>query len=172
MVVFGSDHQEALVLQAPFIDPAWTIVEVLRRYPDTIVYAQRAAIANGVYSLGTEQRAPSFAARIAPDVAFFGFALTDADARGDGSNANPGWFFVFQQHPSAPKFGLGVGTPTDQGKPPTSWEKLSWPQLVAADGALANLHYIDLADPAPFTASLELPGGPAWHAVAAASGKK
>jgi iron-sulfur cluster repair protein YtfE (RIC family) len=36
VVVFVSDHQEALVLQAPFIDPAWTIVEVLRRYPSTL----------------------------------------------------------------------------------------------------------------------------------------
>jgi hypothetical protein len=59
--------------------------EALRRYPGTLVYAQRAAVSSGVLGLAADeqQRRPVFTARIAPDVALFGFALTEAEARGD-----------------------------------------------------------------------------------------
>jgi hypothetical protein len=66
--------------------------ELLRRYPDAIVYATRAG----------QQRNPIFTGRFAPDVRYFGF---DISVREIAS-----WSIVIQEHPSAPRFGVEVGT--------------------------------------------------------------
>ncbi len=65
--------------------------ELLRRYPDAIVYAMK----------GTEEKHPIFSGGFAPDVRFFGFDI-DAATIGD-------WNIVIQEHPSAPRFGIEVG---------------------------------------------------------------
>jgi hypothetical protein len=145
--------------------------EVLRRYPQTVVYAQRAAFANGVYSLGTDQLMPAFGGRLDPDLAFFGFALAKADARGSGTTADPGWFFVFQEQPHAPRFGLDVGAPEQTGATPASWDDLAWSHLVATGHSPDELGYIDLGASLPVTAALEVPDGPAWHLTAAGAGQ-
>jgi hypothetical protein len=145
--------------------------EVLRRYPNTIVYAQVAQLSGGVYSLGAEQRLPVFGGRLAPDVAFFGFELAKATARGNGTTADPGWFFVFQEQPHEPRFGLDIGTPQDTGATPTSWDQLAWPHLVAVGHSPDELEYIDLAAELPHTATLEVAGGFGWHLTAAGAGR-
>jgi hypothetical protein len=66
--------------------------ELLLRYPDAIVYATRAG----------EERHPIFTGRFAPDVRYFGFEI-GVDDIGD-------WSIVIQEHPSAPRFGVEVGT--------------------------------------------------------------
>jgi hypothetical protein len=66
--------------------------ELLCRYPDAIVYATK---------LG-EERHPIFTGGISPDVRYFGFDI-DVDDIG-------GWSIVIQEHPSAPRFGVEVGT--------------------------------------------------------------
>lgn len=144
--------------------------EVLRRYPNTIVYAQRAQF-SGVYSLGTEQRMPVFGGRLEPDVAFYGFELVKADARGSGTMADPGWFFVFQEQPHEPRFGLDIGTADDTGATPPSWDQLAWPHLVAAGHSPDELGYIDLGAELPHTAALEEVGGFGWHLNAAGTGR-
>jgi hypothetical protein len=68
--------------------------ELLRRYPDAIIYATK----------GTEERHPIFSGGFAPDVRFFGFDIDAADI-GD-------WNIVIQEHPSAPRFGVEVDTDT------------------------------------------------------------
>ncbi len=68
--------------------------ELLRRYPDAIVYASRTG----------EEKHPIFTGGFAPDVRFFGFDIDAADI-GD-------WNIVIQEHPSAPRFGIEVGTDT------------------------------------------------------------
>jgi hypothetical protein len=147
--------------------------EVLRRYPDTIVYAQHAQITDGTYGIGTEQLAPAFGGRLGPDVAFFGFALDKVAARGTGTTADPGWFFVFQEQPHMPRFGLDLGAPdgSDVGRTPASWDDLSWPQLVAAGHPPSEIGYIDLGSSMPNTTALEVDGGPAWHLTAGGAGK-
>ena len=159
----------------PTVDGKYVVLvvrsEVLRRYPQTVVYAQRAAFANGVYTLDTQQQVPTFAGRLDPDVAFYGFALAKADARGDGTTANPGWFFVFQEQPHAPRFGLHVGTADQTGTTPGTWDALAWPHLVATGHSPDEIGYIDLSTSLPMTAALELPDGRAWHLVASAPGK-
>jgi hypothetical protein len=66
--------------------------ELLRRYPDAIVYAKK----------GTEERHPIFTGGFAPDIRYFGFDI-DVDEISD-------WSIVIQEHPSAPRFGVEVGT--------------------------------------------------------------
>jgi len=66
--------------------------ELLRRYPDAIVYATRAG----------EERHPIFTGGFALDVRYFGFDI--------GVNDIATWSIVIQEHPSAPRFGVEVGT--------------------------------------------------------------
>jgi hypothetical protein len=140
--------------------------ELLRRYPSTLVYAQRAQGPLGARTLADEQRAPVFSGRLAPDVAFFGFDLSTEQARGNAND--PGWFFVFQEQPSEPRFGLDVSAPPGA---PTSWNELAWTHLAASQTALAQIAYVDLGAPLPQTDALEHAGGPAWHLTAASPGK-
>ena len=51
---------------------------------------------------------PAFRASLPPDVLLFGFAL-DADEV-VGSDTDPGWFVVIQEHAGEPRFGLDAGT--------------------------------------------------------------
>jgi hypothetical protein len=138
--------------------------EVFRRYPNTQVYAVKAkAAGGGTHDLTDTELLPSFGGRLAPDVAFFGFALTASDARGDETAGSPnqGWFFVLQEHPSEPRFGLDV--PDGVGGQPTRWSDLSWGNLAASDAELTAIRYIDLAAPLPDTSQVNPTGGAHWH---------
>jgi len=133
--------------------------EVLRRYPGTLVYAQRAegTIGHRILATPIEQRRPVFAGRLRPDVAFFGFELTVEQAR--GGTTDPGWFFVFEEQPGEPRFGLDVSA---EGAP-ASWDQLAWTHLVGSAEELATLGYIDLAATLPNTTTIQQPGGAGWH---------
>jgi hypothetical protein len=87
--------------------------ELLRRYPNAIVYAVNATIAAGQTKpkLGTQETHPIFRGALDADVAFFGFPFPLAFARGTGTPTSPGVFFVIQEHPTEPRFGLPAGTP-------------------------------------------------------------
>ena len=77
--------------------------DVIKRYPNVIVYAAKAVLSQGVVTIDNNQEMyPSFQAILTGDVAYYGFELTKEQARGSGSD--PGWFFVLQEHPSEPKF--------------------------------------------------------------------
>jgi hypothetical protein len=88
--------------------------ELLRRYPNAIIRAIKAVIPGGQTkpAPGTEELAPLFYASIKPDLSFFGFKLTKEDALGLGTAASPGWFFVIQEHPTEPRFGVAAGSTT------------------------------------------------------------
>jgi hypothetical protein len=68
--------------------------ELLRRYPDAVIYATRQG----------EQRDPIFTGGFAPDVRYIGFAI--------GVDEIAEWSIVILEHPSAPRFGIEVGTDT------------------------------------------------------------
>jgi hypothetical protein len=68
--------------------------ELLRRYPDAVIYATKAG----------QQSDPVFTGGFAPDVRYVGFDIGVAEI-GD-------WSIVIQEHPSAPRFGIEVGTDT------------------------------------------------------------
>jgi hypothetical protein len=86
---------------------------LLRRYPNAIIYAARAVMNNGSRAPGTkpeDEVHPAFRGIFPPDVSFFGFDLApDAVTGTDGS---AGFYIVIQEHPTEPRFGLDVGTPT------------------------------------------------------------
>jgi hypothetical protein len=145
--------------------------ELLRRYPNSTVYAVRAKPGAQGRELDTEERHPVFSGRLRPDVAFFGFELSVEEARGVAEPDGPqGWFFVIQEQPSEPRFGLDVdGT---AGQPVASWDALSWKSLVPSDAALADLGHIDLTAALPDTAAAEAaPPHAVWHAAAGAGGR-
>jgi hypothetical protein len=139
--------------------------ELLRRYPNTIVYAVKTVRAQGKRDLGTEERHPLFRGKLEPDVTFFGFDLTVDEVRGvdDPQSANQGWYFVLQEQPSEPRFGLDVPTGAAGGVAVT-WSDLSWSHLAATDDDLTAVTYIDLNAELPDTRQVTQTGGAAWHA--------
>jgi hypothetical protein len=123
--------------------------ELLKRYPNAVVYAHRADWARTaagaidrtrprrLVDLPTgdprrsDVRTPLYRARVEPDVHFLGFNLTEEVARGDtGPDAqDPGWFFVLKERPGEPRFGLDV----DSDLPDTGlrlWTDLAWEHVL------------------------------------------
>jgi hypothetical protein len=120
--------------------------ELLRKYP-AVIYAQKAhlyhdeaghAVPSHPPVLGEvatdadvrrEIKFPIFKGEVEPDIHFFGFDLTDAEARGDEdphSEADDwGYYFVIQQLPSEPRFGMDITYRADHPGPIT-WDDLAW----------------------------------------------
>jgi hypothetical protein len=140
-------------------DPLVLLVrgELIRRYPNVVVYAVPAVVSNGVRAPGLAETDPIFFGLIEPDIALFGFDLDPAVARGD-----PGWFFVLQEHPSEPRFGLEVAGDAF-GTQPTSWQALGWDHLAASAADLAALNYIDLTAALPRSPATPDPANVGWQ---------
>jgi hypothetical protein len=141
--------------------------ELLRRYPNTLVYAVKAKIEGGRRALGPEERYPVFEGRLDPDIAFFGFDFLPSEVRGDPDpTKDQGWFFILQDQPTEPLFGLDA----DDGRyaaQPTSWSDLNWAHLAADSAALEGLGYINLDADLPDTSLIAPAAGDpplAWHA--------
>jgi hypothetical protein len=143
-------------------DPLVLLVrgELIRRYPNVVVYAVPAVAGPAGRQPGTAETQPVFFGRVDPDIALFGFDLGADAARGD-----PGWFFVLQEHPSEPRFGLA---PPDEnpvfGSQPASWEALGWEHLAASAADLDALRFIDLNAALPQDPPSLGPAGAVWHA--------
>jgi hypothetical protein len=116
------------------------------RYPRAIVYAAEAVWSGDGKrrELGTEERYPIFRATRAPDITMLGFPLTEQQVRGaeTRSGGHPGWFFVLQQQPTEPRFGLDVAT--TYGGSPQHWSDLSWGHLAANENPLKQLAYVPI----------------------------
>jgi hypothetical protein len=123
--------------------------ELLKKYPNTVIYAQKAHIyrdRNGspdsshepiIHEIKTEEereseiKFPLFHAEIEPDVRFFGFDLTAAAAKGmenpKNEKDNWGWYFLIQQSPGEPRFGMDIEfDPDDDATTPITWDDLGW----------------------------------------------
>jgi len=119
--------------------------ELLRRYPNTVIYAVRAVENDGVRDLSTnpdDERHPVFRGTLQPDVTFVGFDLTS-----DEVTADPGWFFVLQQQPTEPRFGLDEA-PYLEGKtevpPLVTWNDLNWAHLAPDETTLQQLGFVSV----------------------------
>lgn len=133
-------------------DPLILLVrgQLFRRYPNALIYAAKAERDTaGRIKPGATERFPLFRGIAPPDMTFFGFQLTEAEARGSTQpGGDPGWFFVIQQQPGEPEFGLDVdpgGDPT----PVTQWNQLTWRHLVSSQQELAALTYVKLKQGTP-----------------------
>jgi hypothetical protein len=115
--------------------------ELFRRYPNAVIYAAKATGTVTNPKLTTQERYPLFRGSAPPDVAFFGFDLTEAAAR--GTDPDPGWFFVIQQQPGEPDFGLDL--PKDVNPQParvTNWNQLTWRHLVQSAAELRAITHV------------------------------
>ena len=120
--------------------------ELLRRIPNVTVFAAPATAATAPRTVDLTKRLdPFFFGTFEPGTAYFGFELDAATARGDGGAA--GWYFVFQEHPVAPRFGMNeppTGN-TSYGTPPATWRALSWNDVAGNAADSAALTYVDAA---------------------------
>lgn len=116
--------------------------DLLRKYPNTLVYAQKAVYKNGNPALPRQLSDyddpknvmwPVIRGSIEPDVYFFGFELSQEEANGNRTD-NPGWFFVLRERPGQVSFGLddldGALDTT-----PDNWDQVTWEHIT---GNLAN----------------------------------
>jgi hypothetical protein len=118
--------------------------ELLRRYSNSVIYAVNAVENEGKRELGEILTMPVFQGSLKPDVLFFGFPLTKEQVT--GGDGGQGWFFVIQEQPSEPKFGLdarGKGN-VATGSLPSDLRNLSWSHLAANDELLDSIANIDI----------------------------
>jgi hypothetical protein len=144
-----------------------------RRYPDLRVYAVEAEWADGKRreAVPGKVRLPVFAGMLERDTYFYGFTLTEREARGNTNPGrdDPGWFFVLEEQPSAARFGLDAPTPKARGKAPKNWSALCWSHLVAEGDPLPG--FVDTSGPSWLVEAGPLPGNggkDAWGKDAAA----
>lgn len=150
--------------------------DLLKKYPNTLIYAQQAHLARDARGrplpepvvaevasdadIEREIKFPVFRAVVEPDIRFFGFDLTVEQARGDEAPREEtddwGWYFVIQQLPGDPRFGMDVSySPDDDPSTPITWDDLAW--TLFPDGQA----FIDTGvRPSPFT-----PAGPGESAA-------
>ena len=113
--------------------------DLLKKYPTAVIYAQQArwTTENERFvrvldesNAGLFIKDPIFKAEIDPDVRFLGFDLTASVARGnpDPAAADPGWFFVIQERPGEPRFGLD-NLSADSPATPNNWNQVAWEHL-------------------------------------------
>jgi len=151
--------------------------DLLRRYPNTVVYAARAKWVNGKREIddpapnatdaqiAAVQAWPLFSGLLEPDGTFFGFRLTVPQVKGGGSpSGDPGWFFVLQEHSAEARFGLDEADPAQLGVLGNSWNNISWGSLVADAAALGALKTIDLDGQLPDTTQVVDTVTTRWHA--------
>lgn len=111
--------------------------ELLRRYPNTHIYACPAAVGtNGNHILDDDPSQyvlPLYCGSLDPDIAFRGFNLTSDEALSGGPN-NQGYFFVFEQVTGELRFGLEP----DAAPHATvlTWGDLSWWNLEVGGAAV------------------------------------
>ena len=107
--------------------------ELFKRYPTAIVYAGKAKLDDqGSRVLDdTDERYPIFRGTLPNDITFLGFNLSREDAKGGTTKSPHGFFFVFQQQPSEPRFGL---EPVEDSNPITHWADLAWTNFGSGEG--------------------------------------
>ncbi len=112
------DHNNRVDPTQPTSPQAVFIVrgELLKKYPNTVIFAQHAKIVDGLRSPDwltaaeeaqpprSKTRTPLYVAHPEDDIFFFGFDLTIDEVKGTGND--PGWYFVLQERPGEARFGL------------------------------------------------------------------
>jgi hypothetical protein len=134
---------------------SWVVNCCLKKYPTVVIYAQRAKlIQEGLRNVrvldesdpGQTIKHPIFKAEFEPDIRFLGFDLTKKVAKGRSvfTESDPGWFFVLQERPGEPRFGLDNKS-EDSPETPSNWNQMAWEHLSNSD----NLEVVDFVAHAP-----------------------
>jgi hypothetical protein len=113
--------------------------ELLRRFPRATILLVRGTLQGGTPQPGpvdASARPPIFAGRLEPDVTFLGFDVPADEVRGDEppTAARPGWYVVFQEQPTEPRFGVSA----EPGQPGGGGRYASWADLGATDLATSG----------------------------------
>jgi hypothetical protein len=120
--------------------------DLLRRYPRAIVYALESVWStDGTRrELGAVEQYPIFRATQSPDITMLGFPLADTEVRGadDKAGGHPGWFFVLQEQPTEPRFGMDVAKTF--GGTPGHWSDLTWGHLAPDEAGLKQIVYVPI----------------------------
>lgn len=106
--------------------------DLLNRYPNTLVYLEKAQIRKKERQLSGIRIHPIFEAKVAPDIHFLGFDISKEEVL-DGE----GYFFVFQERPGEVHFGLDSEEDSTT-TPLISWDQLNWSHLEVVN------HHIDV----------------------------
>lgn len=135
--------------------------ELLKKYPTAVIYAQKAdwgVNSSNVKDVKEERvfieltdaeklnppldkiKTPLFEAKIEPDINFFGFDLTDVEAKGKvnpiSASDDAGWFFIIKERPGEPRFGLDL----NKADRIINWNNLSWQDVGTDDGNCIELN--------------------------------
>ncbi|MXS83574.1 hypothetical protein [Nitrosomonas oligotropha] len=142
--------------------------ELLKKYPNAVIYAQKAkwqpiSATNPAPNKRTERvfddsvpiKTPLYEAQVKPDIYFFGFDLTEEEARGNSEvDDEPGWFFVIKERPGEPRFGLDI----DREGPIQVWNDLAWTDVAPG---ISDGEFIDIAAAPARSLPSAAPGGTA-----------
>ena len=92
-----------------------------------------------------------YSAEINPYIKLFGFDLTIEQCKGTapspGFSDTFGWFFVIQEVPGEPRFGMDITF--DQGSDGLSWDDLAWTQLPETTRFITKTAAPSIGLPAP-----------------------
>jgi hypothetical protein len=125
---------------------------LVRCFPHATIYAAPAVLPHGASkrTIDLDQRIdPLFSGSLGGDSAFAGFPFTIQDAMSGGPGSQ-GMYFVFQEHPTAPRFGLNlVGDPASYGTVPATWSQLDWSATVPDQASYEALTYLDASQASP-----------------------
>jgi len=139
--------------------------DLLKRYPHTVIFAQKAIAGTNsdepvidldltAEEFATQLKFPLYGAELPPDIKLFGFDLTIKQTRGTeatpGFDDQLGWFFVIQEVPGEPRFGMDISF--DPGSDGLSWDDLAWDRLPG------DTRFIKAVVPP----SMSLPDGNRW----------
>jgi hypothetical protein len=153
--------------------------ELLKKYPTAVIYAHRArwqtkpgggidpakerlleplTAAEEANPPPAKVRLPLYDAKVDPDIYFFGFDITQDEARGgtgEQPGDDPGWFFVIKERPGEPRFGLDV----ERTGALQVWNDLAWPDVLPAGQPPGGVTYLRLDAGTP-TLTLTQPADP------------
>lgn len=114
--------------------------ELLRRYPNSVIYAVKAVSKQELSRDPAEESHPIFRGTLKPDVTFLGFELSRKKVIGDEATDDPGWFFVIQEQPTEPRFGLDAPVFGTELKL-DDWQDLNWAHLAKTEAELKALSH-------------------------------
>ena len=130
--------------------------DLLKRYPNTVISALPAKKANGVLTPDFDEDYvfPTQRMTLGQDILVLTFPLDESDVRGQDVTATAGpygYFFLFQERPGEPQFGLDdwAGSLPAQF-PVASWDDLSWQHLAAEEGKVISIPAANQSSDAAF----------------------